>query len=221
MRCSAVKFSARAFPPLLPPSLPSATAAGFLPRLDDSGRLSSTWPVRISPISLPNWTGSRGRFRRVAVMCGIWHIRRRRSKTGFGAWIFKLYHYRSLTSRHVVGRIGRPVHIVENDPPEAGLTEVERDAWKAEAVIIDPTSHPDGQKAAVEEKVGNPTSVFKSLARSINESGREPYLIEANPIVDPSTFWEFESENRGQITSISFDLFPPNMFGLRVCLRTS
>jgi len=36
-----------------------------------------------------------------------------------------------------------------------------------------------------------------------------------NPIVDPDTFWEFERENRGEITLIEFDLMVPNMFGTR------
>jgi hypothetical protein len=120
-------------------------------------------------------------------------------------------------ARLIVGRIGRARPVTENDPPEAGLREVERESWIAAGIIIDPSTHTDGQKAAIEDnaRVGNPASIFKSLVRRINDRGNEPYIIEANPIVDPDTFWEFERQNRGEITSVSFDLYAPNMFGLR------
>src|SRR4051812_3385639 len=60
LRCSGVSFFARAFPPLFPPSRPSATAAGFLPWFGGGG--AGAWPVAISTISLPSWFGSRGLF---------------------------------------------------------------------------------------------------------------------------------------------------------------
>ena len=115
----------------------------------------------------------------------------------------------------IVGRIGKATHVEENEPPEAGMGDIERESWIAADVLIDPVKHADGQKAAVQDRVGKPSAIFKSLVRHINETGMHPYVIEANPIVDPSTFWEFEAENRGEITSITFDLFPPNMFGIR------
>jgi hypothetical protein len=115
----------------------------------------------------------------------------------------------------IVGRIGKSTHVDENEPPEAGMGEIERESWIASAVLIDPVKHADGQKAAVQDRLGKPTAIFKSLVRHINESGVNPYVIEANPIVDPATFWQFEAQNRGEITSVTFDLFPPNMFGLR------
>ena len=116
----------------------------------------------------------------------------------------------------IIGRIGRPRPVTENDPPEAGLREIQRDSWVAAGIIIDPRTHGDGQKAAIEEntRVGNPGGIFKSLVNNINERTDEPYIIEANPIVDPNTFWQFEEEP-GEITSVSFDLYAPNMFGLR------
>jgi hypothetical protein len=113
----------------------------------------------------------------------------------------------------IVGRIGRSTHVDENEPPEAGMEEIERESWIAAAVLIDPTRHADGQKAAIQNRVGKPTAIFKSLVRHINETGANPYVIEANPIVDPETFWQFEAQNRGEITKVTFDLFPPNMFG--------
>ena len=70
---------------------------------------------------------------------------------------------------------------------------------------------------AIEEnvRVGKSAAIIKSLVQHVNEERYEPYIIEANPVVDPDTFWEFERANRGEITSVSFDLYAPNMFGLR------
>jgi hypothetical protein len=102
----------------------------------------------------------------------------------------------------------------ENEPPEAGLSDIDREQWIAAAVVIDPTHHADGQKAAFEVKqtVGSPLAVFRSLAQHLNERApKEPYFIEVNPVVDPETFWEFEEANRGEITNIEFDLVAPNM----------
>jgi hypothetical protein len=91
----------------------------------------------------------------------------------------------ALTGRDslIVGRIGRPLHFTENLPPEAGLTEIERDAWKAAAVVIDPKAHDDGQKVAMEVdgRVGRTISVLKSLTDHVN--GRvpvEPFILEIN-----------------------------------------
>ena len=69
-----VRDSARARPPLRPPFRPSSTADWFLfGSIGGVGALSSTWPVRMSPTNLPSSTGSRGRFRRFAVMVAVCH----------------------------------------------------------------------------------------------------------------------------------------------------
>jgi hypothetical protein len=86
----------------------------------------------------------------------------------------------------IIGRIGRARPVVENEPPEEGMHEIERESWIAAGVVIDPRAHDDGQKAAIEDnwRVGKPASIFKSLTKRINNAD-EPYVIEANPIVDP------------------------------------
>lgn len=58
-------------------------------------------------------------------------------------------------------------------------------------------------------------SIIKSLSDSINSEPDHPYVIEANSIIDPNTFWDFESRNRGKIIAITFELIAPNMFGIR------
>src|SRR5262245_33079503 len=74
-------------------------------------------------------------------------------------------------SHLIVGRIGRARPVVENEPPEEGLHEFERESWIAAGIIIDPTTHDDGQKVAIEDdrRVGKPGSIFKSLIRNINQ----------------------------------------------------
>jgi hypothetical protein len=121
-------------------------------------------------------------------------------------------------ARFIVGKIGRRYSALENEPPEEGLAEILHEAWLAAAVIIDPTSHDDGQKVAFEavSKIGTPLPIFESLAKHINsQTPKEPFVLEVNPIVDPETFWQFEAENRGAITFVEFDLLVPNMFGIR------
>ncbi|MDP3555606.1 hypothetical protein [Methylocystis sp.] len=117
----------------------------------------------------------------------------------------------------IVGQIGRQFKAVENLPPEEGFKEVERTPWRASSVFIDPRHHADGQKLGFEVKdhIGGSLPIIKSLAKYMNINPDEPYIIEANAIVDPKTFWEFEKANRGRITSITFDLVAPNMFGIR------
>jgi hypothetical protein len=122
------------------------------------------------------------------------------------------------SSLFILGRIGREYHAIEHEPPEAGLVEVLHDAWTAATIIVDPTSHEDGQKVAFEvvSRVGKPLRVLEALLGAINgRVPKEPYVAQVNPIVDPATFWEFEEENRGEITFIEFDLLAPNMFGTR------
>lgn len=118
----------------------------------------------------------------------------------------------------IVGRIGKKRKIDENEPPSSGLKETSRDVWKAAIVLIDPRHHEDGQKIAMEidQQIGNPFALFSTLAELVNsQSEFAPYWLEVNPITEPGDFWAFELENRGEITSISFGLLAPNMFGIR------
>jgi hypothetical protein len=130
------------------------------------------------------------------------------------------FHYiPDLTSSRelIAGHIGRQFKSVENLSPDEGFKEVERSPWRASSIFIDPKHHEDGQKLGFEVKdhVGGGLPIIKSLAKHINQEIDEPYVIEANAIVDPETFWDFEKTYRGQIVSITFDLVAPNMFGIR------
>lgn len=61
LRRSFESFAARAFPPFLPPNLPSATACGFFSAASGaSGASGSARPVARSPISFALWFASLG-----------------------------------------------------------------------------------------------------------------------------------------------------------------
>lgn len=114
----------------------------------------------------------------------------------------------------IVGRIGRKVTSAENEPPTGHLAPTKRDIWKAATVLLDPTHHADGQKAAVQHDVtiGRPVALLESLAAHINAL-HEPFIVETNAIVPSDTFWNFVKLNEGEITSVEFEFVAPNMFG--------
>lgn len=116
----------------------------------------------------------------------------------------------------IMARIGRPVTVEENRPPEEGLAETIHDGWKAVVVVIDPSEHEDGQKVAVgdDPKVGSPVGLIRELVMSINEvMPHTAWDIEVEPITNPQSFWQFADRNKGQITHLTFEFVAPNMFG--------
>jgi hypothetical protein len=124
----------------------------------------------------------------------------------------------SLEGPLIGGRIGRRIRVVENEPPESGLHETERETWRAAAIVIDPTHHETGQRLAVEilTQVGRPGALLDSLCNSINARvPPEPYLIGAIEISDARSFWDFETAHRGQITVLTFEFVAPNMFSIK------
>lgn len=114
------------------------------------------------------------------------------------------------------GGIGRSRVSLENEPPEAGYEPVEREFWKAATFLLDPRTHADGQKIAMERvpDVGEPLAVVKSLAAHLNEVRPSPYTVEVGLISEERDFWEFVQAHEGQITAASFEFIAPNMFGM-------
>ena len=116
----------------------------------------------------------------------------------------------------IAGRIGRQISVQENEPPEAGLSDTSRESWRAAVILLDPRHHEDGQKVAAEHepRVGNPRPIFESLALHLNlRDPPSPYVIEVRAISPADNFWTFVDQNPGQITSVTFELVAPNMFG--------
>lgn len=116
----------------------------------------------------------------------------------------------------LLGRVGRHVSRAENKPPEEGLEEFIHDTWLASLIVLDPTHHEDGQKLAIQSNshVGAPSSLMKNMIGAINEKyAYGPYHIEIGQIFETQSFWSYVGENKGNVTSVTFDLVAPNMFG--------
>lgn len=122
----------------------------------------------------------------------------------------------------ILGRVGRRVEIEENLPPAEGLQETTHRTWKAAVLVLDPTDHEDGQKAALERDrlVGGPLPLITALVAHINEANPlAPYLIEVQPIFDASDFWRWV-EAHPKVTRLTFDLVAPNgLFSARGSVR--
>lgn len=106
--------------------------------------------------------------------------------------------------------------VSEHAPPERGLGEVQREAWQASLLIIDPTEHSDGQKVALEfdNRVGIPTSILNRLVAHINARNLNKfYFIEVEAIFNKNDFWEFAEIHKGKIKTLAFEFVAPNMFG--------
>jgi hypothetical protein len=73
----------------------------------------------------------------------------------------------------------------------------------------------------VRPAVGGSSALIDALVDAINAADPfSPYLIEVQPIFDPSEFWRWAEENRGRVTSVKFALVAPNgLFGARNNLR--
>lgn len=137
-----------------------------------------------------------------------------------------MFHYKAQAGSPdtaLLGRIGRRVEMEENLSPAEGLLEAVHETWKAAVLVVDPTDHVDGQKAALEidRQVGGPLALLTALAEAINiDHPDAPFHIEVNPIFDASSFWTWAAEHEGQVTEVAFDLIAPNgLFNTRNSVR--
>ncbi|WP_343683926.1 hypothetical protein [Asticcacaulis sp.] len=113
----------------------------------------------------------------------------------------------------LMGKFGRAVTVEENTSPDQGFEDVLRPGWKAAVLVIDPVNHADGQKVAVQHdpKVGSPGAILDSFIDFIaRRHPSAPFVIKAEPIFNADTFWEFAAENRGEITTVTFEFVVPN-----------
>jgi len=104
-------------------------------------------------------------------------------------------------------------------PPDRGGAEVVTDEWQGAYVLIDPTHHEDGQKAAVEnDVVGKPGALLGKLIEAINYRHDKPYNIEFEPVFDSTSFWDFARSHDMILKNITFDFVVPNMWGTKSSL---
>lgn len=101
-----------------------------------------------------------------------------------------------------------------HEPPERGGGEVVSDAWQGAYVLIDPTTHNEGQRVSVEnDVVGTPNAILGSLMAALNRRDDSPYEIEAAPIFDGGRFWAFAKKHGNVLQRITFNFVVPNMWG--------
>lgn len=122
----------------------------------------------------------------------------------------------------IMGRIGRSKTEFANRPPDQGFEEYELLTWRTANLLIDTSSHTDGQKVAMQKHpdVGAPFGVLESLVNHINETDRDgEYVLELATISDEGRFWGAVAEYKDSITSVEFTLITPNVLGLRSSLN--
>lgn len=122
------------------------------------------------------------------------------------------------TGKVILGRVGRSLREVINEPPEAGFAEAELTTWRASNFLIDTGDYKDGQKIAMQMRsdVGRPLSVAESLVRHINTTNPDSgWILELSPITEPANFWAVVREWKGALTAATFNFVTPNVLGLR------
>lgn len=116
----------------------------------------------------------------------------------------------------IVGIIQQEKDHKHHMPPSSGGVETVSPEWQGAYVVIDPTSHDDGQKMAVENDiVGRPATLVRSLLQHLNDNYDRPFTIEASLIFDSRSFWQFASQKGGKLKSVRFEFIVPNMWGTK------
>lgn len=121
----------------------------------------------------------------------------------------------NVPAQYILGWIAKQAVAQERAAPEEGLAPTEHRFWRAAFIMLDPTSHEDGQKLVVEDGsgVGRASSIANSLVAAINGKDGAPFEGVVHPILEPGSFWRFVDQKNNRIKSISFTLAAPNMFG--------
>lgn len=112
------------------------------------------------------------------------------------------------------GLIQREIAHARHRPPNEGGDEIVTEEWQGAYVVLDPTSHEQGQRIAVEnDVVGMPEPLIKYLVKEISSRPEAPFVTEVEPIFDASTFWSFVDKHGGLLRWIKFQFVVPNMWG--------
>ncbi len=116
-------------------------------------------------------------------------------------------------SEVIIGLIQRTRRHIRHKSPEEGGAEVSDAEWQGAYLLLDPRSHDDGQKAAVErDLVGRPTALLKALVESVNLRPAAPYHINVEPLFDGERFWHFSAKHLNKLRWITFEFVVPNMW---------
>ena len=73
----------------------------------------------------------------------------------------------------------------------------------------------------VDKEIGGAPALMNALAKAINaDNPHATFVMQATPIFDAATFWEFAADNEGRVTSITFDFVAPNgLWSARTTLK--
>lgn len=117
----------------------------------------------------------------------------------------------------LLGKIGRKVLRDENKSPAENFESVTHETWKAAILVLDPVHHEDGQKVAIQhiKEVGSPSQLVAKLIERINEMYRGQYSVQVAQIIEEQSFWDFVHQNEGNVTSVTLECIPPNMWGTK------
>ncbi len=118
----------------------------------------------------------------------------------------------------LLGRIGRSILEMVNDPPEDGFAEREIETWRASNFLVDAGDYKDGQKIAMQSRsdVGSPLPIVASLVTHINlQNPTSGWVIEISPMTEAENFWDVVRRYEGSLTSVTFNFVTPNVLGLR------
>lgn len=122
----------------------------------------------------------------------------------------------------IVGRIGKSIDELVNEPPEQAFDEKLVVNWKAANIAIDTSSEKEGQILAIQkpDKFGFPTSVAKSLADHINSDFVSfGWKFEINAISSDIGFWNTVDKYKGKISRVNFVFVTPNILNLKSSLN--
>jgi hypothetical protein len=114
----------------------------------------------------------------------------------------------------IIGTVARQHLKLHHLTPDEGAAETLSEEWQGAIVVIDPTSHDDGQKLAfeIDATIGRTEAVLASLAAHINETRDAAYDIEPKAIWTEREFWAWAVAHSNLVKKITFDFAVPNMW---------
>jgi len=129
-----------------------------------------------------------------------------------GAYVYRPFE--SPGAEYLVGVVAREHLITIGGPPEEQFIHKEIANWETANVLIDSSANEDGQKVAMQQTIGQPLTIFKSLVDQINSTNQDAeWFISVNPITSREQFWSVAERYSGHIKEIDFDFSVPNIWG--------